>query len=38
MNLIKNGNNFEPTSPTFTQVGATVMYSNGNLEIFAAYV
>jgi hypothetical protein len=38
MGLIKGGNNFEPTSATFTQVAATVMYTNGNLEIFAAYV
>jgi hypothetical protein len=38
MNLIKTGNNFEPTSTIFKQVGLTVNYSSGNLEIFAAYV
>jgi hypothetical protein len=38
MNLIESGNNFDPTSTSFKQVGVSVMYTNGNLEIFAAYI
>lgn len=38
MSLIRSGNNFEPISTSFKQVGVTVMYISGNLEIFAAYI
>lgn len=36
--LVRSGGNLEPTSPAFTQVGITVAYSAGMLEMFAAYI
>jgi len=38
MTILQQTNNFEPTSISFTQVGVSVSYISGMLEIFAAYI
>lgn len=37
MALLQQGNNFEPSKPNYTQLGITVAYDSGMLEIFTAY-
>jgi hypothetical protein len=37
MSLLQQSNNFEPAKPIYTQLGITVAYDSGMLEIFTAY-